>query len=171
MIESRTGNMLLGLRDLLTYIGTGRDIHRMSIVEIGTYKGDSALLFARAFGTVYCVDAWEDSTFNVPGTTAAQAEAAFDAGVGGLPNVFKVKGSSLSVAPDFTTRVDVVYIDASHDYDSVIADIKAWRDKADRFVAGHDYWPGRFPGVIKAVNEVFGVPTKIFRDTSWLVRL
>ena len=36
-------------------------------------------------------------------------------------------------------------------------------------LCGHDY-QGRFPGVIKAVDE-FRRPDKIFKDTSWMVQL
>lgn len=50
--------------------------------------------------------------------------------------------------------LDVVFIDAAHDYDSVKADIAAWlpKVKSGGYLAGHDYnqcWSG----VIAAVNE------------------
>lgn len=49
---------------------------------------------------------------------------------------------------------DIVYLDASHDYDSVRDDIIHWtpKVKAGGFICGDDYISG-WPGVIKAVDE------------------
>lgn len=65
--------------------------------------------------------------------------------------------------------LDVVYLDAEHDYESVKADIEAWLPKADRFICGHDYTPA-WPGVMQAVDEVFG-SVETFADGSWLARV
>ena len=50
--------------------------------------------------------------------------------------------------------LDSVYIDARHDYDSILSDIEAWTPlvKSGGIIAGHDYF-AQFPGVIDAVNE------------------
>lgn len=61
---------------------------------------------------------------------------------------------------------DVVYIDASHDYESVLSDISVWRVKSRRFVCGHDMTYS-WPGVERAVRESFG-DFEVFRDGSWL---
>jgi len=52
--------------------------------------------------------------------------------------------------------LDFVFIDAAHDYKSVKKDILAWLPKIKEggYIAGHDY-PG-YPGVKKAVDEIFG---------------
>lgn len=58
--------------------------------------------------------------------------------------------------------VDFVYIDARHDYESVLEDLTAWWPKARRggIVAGHDYVDGDLPngvfGVKSAVDTFFG---------------
>lgn len=51
--------------------------------------------------------------------------------------------------------IDFVFIDASHTYEAVLNDIKAWfpKVKFGGIIAGHDYHP-KF-GVIQAVNEFF----------------
>jgi hypothetical protein len=64
---------------------------------------------------------------------------------------------------------DVVYIDASHDYESVLGDIAAWRPKSRRFVCGHDL-TSAWPGVERAVKESFG-NFEVFRDNSWLASI
>ena len=54
--------------------------------------------------------------------------------------------------------LDFVFIDADHQYDSVMADIKAWvpKVKEDGVICGHDYNHPRFPDVARAVFDCFG---------------
>lgn len=58
--------------------------------------------------------------------------------------------------------LDFVYIDARHDYASVLEDLEAWIDKVrpGGIIAGHDYLDGVVPegdfGVRSAVDEFFG---------------
>ena len=40
--------------------------------------------------------------------------------------------------------------------------------KGNCVIAGHDYCDIKWPGVIQAVNEVLGKPTKVYQDTSWV---
>lgn len=82
--------------------------------------------------------------------------------------------------------LDFVYIDARHDYDSVLEDLNAWFGKVrpGGLLAGHDYVDGEFPqgvfGVKRAVDEFFGArgipvhstpgkPPRLF--ASWLVEI
>jgi len=81
--------------------------------------------------------------------------------------------------PDYS--LDFVYIDARHDYASVMEDLEAWHRKVrpGGVFAGHDYLDGRFDagefGVKRAVDEFFGArgvavyPTLL--DTPWLTWL
>ena len=58
--------------------------------------------------------------------------------------------------------LDLVYIDARHDYPSVLEDLEAWLPKVrpGGIIAGHDYLDGALPegefGVKSAVDEFFG---------------
>jgi hypothetical protein len=58
--------------------------------------------------------------------------------------------------------LDFAYIDARHDYDSVLEDVELWFPKlrAGGVLAGHDYVDGEFPQgrfeVKRAVDEFFG---------------
>jgi len=56
---------------------------------------------------------------------------------------------------------DFIYLDAAHDYESVVDDLKAWWPKLKEggIMSGHDYfpdhrvWRGKEVGVWRAVNE------------------
>lgn len=66
-----------------------------------------------------------------------------------------------------------VFIDAAHDRDSVLADIRAFAPKVapGGILAGHDYFS--FAGVKQAVHEAFGQSDWMCRDapSCWEVRL
>ncbi|MDB5387661.1 MAG: hypothetical protein JWM11_3307 [Planctomycetaceae bacterium] len=64
------------------------------------------------------------------------------------------------------TVLDSVFIDGSHEYEHVMADIQAWRAlvKPGGLICGHDYWPPD-PGVMRAVNEVFGQEFEVVTNT------
>lgn len=70
-----------------------------------------------------------------------------------------------------TAPVSFVFIDGDHRYESVKADIDAWKPvvMSGGILAGHDY-THEFPGVVKAVAESWpsgGIST---RGTSWVWR-
>ena len=63
---------------------------------------------------------------------------------------------------------DFIYIDANHTYEGCKSDIQTallWNGL--KLIGGHDY-AGWCPGVIQAVDEIFGKPTKTFADSSWV---
>jgi predicted O-methyltransferase YrrM len=79
-----------------------------------------------------------------------------------------IRISSLEAAQRYpNASLDFVFIDASHDYDNVKADILAWRPKIKPggIIGGHDYH-GLFPGVIQAVRET--IPNFNIMGVSWL---
>jgi hypothetical protein len=86
-------------------------------------------------------------------------------------NIKKMK-MYFSEALESLPILDFIYIDANHDYEFVKDDITnaLKKIKKDGLVAGHDYNEEN-PGVIKAVNEIFGKPNIIFSDSSWLIKI
>ena len=141
-------------------------------VEVGSWKGRSAYFMAsriRDSGKqirFYCVDHWlgsdEDEHARDPAVIAGRLYETF------LRNVAPVREfltplrmTSLDAARLFPDgSCDLVMIDASHDYESVRADIAAWWPKIKRggVLAGDDYC---WPGVERAVQEAFGARVKV----------
>jgi hypothetical protein len=71
-------------------------------------------------------------------------------------NVHLIKGYS-SVVLNYLedNSLDLIYIDASHEYIDVKNDLKISYNKVKNngYICGHDYNEIKFPGVYKAVNE------------------
>ena len=70
---------------------------------------------------------------------------------------------------------DVTYIDAAHDYDSVLKDIHMFYRKTKYILSGHDFGQ-RFDGVHEALKTVFGETylkknLTLFEDSSWALLL
>ena len=87
---------------------------------------------------------------------------------------------SVEAAALFENRsLDFVYIDASHKYENVKADILAWSPKIKQggYLGGHDYVDDPdHPdyGVTKAVNEIVGKNNVVVYNPdwpSWLTRI
>lgn len=67
---------------------------------------------------------------------------------------------SVEAAKRFVDRsLDIVYIDAGHLYEQVLADIKAWKPKVKKggILCGHDYGHGQNPGVKRAVDKLLPI--------------
>lgn len=140
-----------GLKDLVNYLPKG-----LEMIEVGTYAGEGAEIFAQSMSKVICIDSWE--------SWYKESEPHFDKVAEKYDNIVKIKDRVENIKLD---PVDFVYIDAEHDYDNVKRDIEHYLPMAKKYIGGHDY-KDKFPGVIKAVNEKFGKPDKVFADSSWL---
>ena len=124
-------------------------------VEVGSYKGRSSSYLAveiiRSGKSIIldCVDTWLGSPENQRGAPAEDPDVV----EGRLLDVFMqnmapvqgyfnaVQATSEQAARRYANKtLDLVFIDASHDYDSVLADIRMWspKIKSGGFLAGHD---------------------------------
>lgn len=79
-----------------------------------------------------------------------------------------IKGHSLDVVSKYEdSSIDFCFIDGSHQYEDVKADLLAYlpKVKVGGILAGHDYDPA-WEGVVRAVNEVIGKDKiKVIRST------
>jgi methyltransferase family protein len=134
---------------------------RLMIVEVGCWKGCTTRAMAdNTKGTVFAVDTWlgsfnevhKEFTDHEPGWLFEE----FMRNVDDLKNRQVVKLDSLSAAMWLGNRgykFDMIFLDASHDYDSVKADILAWRPllASGGLLCGHDR---QWDGVAQAINEL-----------------
>jgi predicted O-methyltransferase YrrM len=133
------------------------------IAEIGSWQGRSTVALAQhTSGRVLAIDTWEGSEeikHLLEGHSKDWLYETFLANTKGLTNIETMRMPSLQAAGELACSLDtfdMVFIDASHDYENVRADIEAWRPLVEPggLLAGHDYAP-EWPGVMKAVNERF----------------
>jgi len=140
----------------------------LRIVEVGSWVGESAIAMhqhlGKAGGTIFCVDTWEGSPTDYTGYLAESigTDALFEHfrdNVGDLygSSIRAKRGDSVEVARLFEEpqNADIIFLDASHDYDAVIDDIHAWLPHVaeDGILCGHDFCDA-FPGVQRAVKEL-----------------
>lgn len=168
-------NDVAGLHDLCSDL-----VKDKLVVELGSYWGESMVIFAQYAKRVYCIDPWVDVVET--GATAdgssfryedmVEAEAHFDINATTVNNVVKIRGYSDHLAEVFgNNRIDVVYIDSLHHHAQARRDINKWWRivRPGGWLTGHNYGP-YWPGVTKAVAESFGQPDKTYRDSSWAVQ-
>lgn len=148
------------------------DDRRKHAVEIGSAAGASARAWAPLFQWVWCIDPqrWADPVLH---DVCSRSLADYASTAANVIWIAQSDDAAISALKRLIRRkaklADFVYIDANHTYDATVAQINRWLDLKPAVIAGHDYH-GRWPGVVKAVDEVF--PGRIiFPDTSWAVDL
>ena len=164
-----TDHLVTLCKDLKEHFGN----KEITIVEIGSYMGESAAIFAKQFpnAKVICIDPWEggyDGSDFASVSDFNNIEGQFNLRMKMYPNIKKRKGYSL----DFEIPFDFIYIDGIHTYEGVKSDILHWKPfaKEGAVIGGHDYVRG-WDGVISAVNETLGKPDKTYLDGSWIKKI
>lgn len=147
------------------------------VIEVGTWKGRSAVAMARACesATVVAVDTWLGAPeFYTWGLDDPTRGGALDKRHG-FPRVFhtftkNVKALGLhgrvcplplasaqaaDVLAYHGVRADVVYLDAAHEYAPVAGDVRAYWDllRPGGVMLGDDYDRTGWPGIVRAVDE------------------
>jgi predicted O-methyltransferase YrrM len=159
-----------GLLDLINYLPPN-----LTMAELGCYTGESTIMFLQSgkIDLLYAIDIWEDDCGNFKKINQehdfSEVEKIFDNNIKNM-NVVKLK-MNLAGALKILPELDLIYIDANHDYNYIREDILNSLKivKPSGFICGHDYVK-ESPGVIKAVDEFFGSPDILFSDGSWLVK-
>lgn len=142
---------------------------KVVIVEVGSFVGISSMAISKGVkefcpgSLFYCVDIfspeWYKKCSGISKYAFEDIERIFDKNMRKNPHV-KIKKLSIEAAKDFKDEsIDFIFIDADHRYEPVCADIQAWlpKLKKDCIMCGHDY-SKKFPGLMKAVDEIFGKP-------------
>ena len=145
-----------------------------NVLEIGSWRGRSThALLSGCKGTVTAVDTWQGSSdpgdFTYSLAKKSDVFAEFQKNVGHFPNLEVLRMSSAEAAKVCESRkFDMVFIDATHTYEGVCDDIKAWKDNAALILAGHDFTQ-TWIGVQRAVRDSIGEPDEVV-DTIWVHR-
>jgi hypothetical protein len=138
---------ILNLRGLLS---TG--------VEIGTFRGGFAVQLLSEWNVkwLHCVDPYNCRC--LPHDEPVR-DIDLQWAIGRLqPYCERVriwKMASVRAAELIPYQVEFVYIDGGHNYEDCDMDIKTWWPKLtpNGVMAGHDFSPQGFPGVVRAVKE------------------
>ncbi len=160
-------NSVCGLYDLIK-----ENVNESTVmVEVGSFAGVSSELFALHCHKISCIDSWKPY-IEIPSEFIIEAEARFEKVRLRYDNISKLKFTSSEAAPLFLDNcLDLVYIDAAHDYESIKNDINLWlpKIKPGGFIAGHDIVlkPVKF-----CIDEIFGENNyKTYPDTSWIFKV
>jgi hypothetical protein len=152
-----------GLIDLILCLPL--QLKNSTVIEVGSYIGESANIFSLFFRRVVCVDPHED----------ASVRELFLLNTSGR-NVEIINKTSDEVAAGAVRDFfGLAYVDALHDRENARKDILNYYTLVmdDGYIGGHDYFVEdikEIEGVRLAVNDLFGEPDFIFSDSSWLVK-
>lgn len=177
--KARTiGERESGLRQFCESIPAHR---RGLLVEVGSWLGESACIFAEYFRQVVAVDPWDalhaksaGCTVWLAGHTPDEVYAAFLDQVAPFDNIAWLRMTGEQSARLFgDLTCDVVYLDADHGEAETAREIKTWMPKVRPLgiLAGHDYGWAMWPGVQLAVDRIFKTPDAVYPDTTWKVQL
>ncbi|RPI55035.1 MAG: class I SAM-dependent methyltransferase [Deltaproteobacteria bacterium] len=133
-----------------------------SIVEIGSHRGRSTyVLCSGCRGKVYAVDPFEWDPWhcgNVFDDFMRNLRTFHNLSV--LIMTSEEAAASVWVPPS----VDMVFIDADHSYEAVLADLRFWEPRVKKMICGHDI---KMPGVKQAVEDFLGADVCNQDDIWW----
>lgn len=179
--EMRPERVALFLRQLIAYVSINVKINLATMVEIGSFAGESTIIFAKKFNKVIAVDPFifykekgGDPVLDKLGQTFwDDVYSEFLERTKPFENIQHLKMYSDEACKEIKEQVDFVYIDGLHTYEQCKKDIENFLPlvKKGGYIGGHDY-SSAWPGVKKAVNEIFGKPDHVFGgDGNWIVRV
>ena len=171
----RTGKKISGLLDMIEYMNHFGSTSKMKMVEIGSYVGDSTILFAKYFREVISIDPYKNTYPNTEHLVRSKfapwpiVYKEFIKRTQFLKNITQIKKTSDEAIVDLVgNNFNFVYIDGNHLFRHVVSDIKNYSNLIeDGFIGGHDYKMS-FPEVIAGVKYTLGVPDFVFKDSSWI---
>lgn len=161
--ENKFNSQFFGLIELCQDL---RDwgVRNAQLLEIGTYKGESSIIFASTwlFDHIVTLD-----KYNLP-------EQYYPL------NMFLDKMTyhfidSKDIKEHYEDNTfDVVYIDGDHEPRGLMKDMQNARSllKTGGYMCGHDYNKVSWPHTVDTIRGFFGrEPDKVYSDTSWVYKL
>lgn len=163
-----------GLLDLIKELG---DNSNKTMIEIGSFVGESTVLFAQSFKEVIAIDPFLEGYDDLDPTSYLfefkNVYQTYLDRTGDYKNIKTIVSTSNDAVSKLEgSKYDFVYIDGLHTYEGVKTDITNYLPlvKEGGVIGGHDYTNQieHLVGVYEAVNEMFGKPDKVFQDNSWI---
>jgi predicted O-methyltransferase YrrM len=168
----------------LSFIAWALNVDVQTIAEIGVNKGETSQLLRSLFphAHLYLIDPWRLSSEYIHSATPIsrktqhyeKAHTLVQQAFKDDPNTTILHMTSLEATAHISHPLDLVFIDANHEYTHVKRDILSWLPKvrAGGILAGHDYDPKipLFSGVKQAVDEIFGKKIMLGKDRLWIHR-
>lgn len=163
----------------LKYLSLLYQIEVHSIVEIGVFKGKNAVVLREEFpdAHLYLIDPWIlSSPYLESGTAVSKKQIIYDEAFQRVQTLFKhdtnvtiIKKTAADAAAEIPNHLDLVFIDANHEYAEVKENILTWKRKvrSGGILSGHNYGRKRLAGVKKAVDEIFRKDVLIGQDEVW----
>jgi polysaccharide pyruvyl transferase CsaB len=163
---------------LATFAWSGKEL----VVEIGAYVGLTTVFIAKVLdalgirASVIAIDPFDRCTPDMLNPRGNYAQFVRNIQTHGVEDrCIPIAAFSADAAPTIPDRVGVLFIDGSHHYESVRADLELYVPKVvpGGFVYVHDYFDA-YPGVIRAVDEfTAGRPelVRIYEGTYVLFRV
>jgi predicted O-methyltransferase YrrM len=151
------------------------------IAEVGSWMGRSTTAMAdnmEGSGVIIAVDTWRGSDELKSYFADKPEDFVYDIFCKNLKchiesgRVSPLRLPSVEAARELQANgkagFDMVFIDASHDYENVKADIKAWKPlvRPGGLLCGHDWG---HPPVVQAVRELLGTPKS--SSTIWYAQI
>ena len=176
-------NLVIGLQRLCKSIPPSK---RTLIVEVGSFYGESTVIFADYFEQVVAIDPWDFTDYDDlrkghkitkridRPITGKSAEKCFDENIAGIENIKKIKAYDYDVIDSFENNsIDCIYIDSLHTFETCgITALRWWpKIKNDGYLTGHDFnraWPGIIQAV-KTLADMTHQKVRKYKDGSWLL--
>jgi len=165
-------------RDVLA--GLLKQLKAKTFVEVGCKEGRTTGFLLKEFPELRAVaiDPWApvpNTDEDYKGWDFEAIEREFWQNIGDAKDrcsMWRMTSQRAAEGFDMRPPVDIVFVDAAHDHDNVVADIRAWWPivRNGGYLCGHDY-QHKFPGVMRAVADCFPLlRVAVCPDSVWVVQ-
>ena len=156
------------------------------IAEIGVYDGATTIRVLEECSQVkeyWAIDLWQQVRIGTPGygKISTLNQVSWNKNylkvcrfMFHFPSLKIIHASSSGASGLFSSEYfDLIFVDANHSYEAVLADIELWlpKMKLGGLLTGHDFENTDFPGVKKAVTEKFGDGIEVYKGGIWIKKI